>query len=286
MDYVIYTITNTANNKFYVGSTNDAISRRYVHWRRLRTGVHHSAHLQAAWNKYGEAAFQFSVVETYTTKEDMLAAEQRWLDKYVDTPSCYNFSKNATSPWLGQPRELHPMYGEPRPETTREKISIALKQAYAEGVAHPRTGKQHTEETKRKISESRKGKMSGENHYRWGKKLSDEVKKKISDAQRGVKKAPRVLTEEGKAKIRAAAAAGRFNSFAGKKHTEETKRKLSKAVIARTAEGEETEYSSISNLALATGLKPPTINRALKSGKPLAKGKFAGWSFRYKNSGA
>lgn len=58
-------------------------------------------------------------------------------------------------------------------------------------------GKRHTEYSKDKASKNRKGKHSGETHYRFGKKLSDEVRKKISDTQKGVKKAPRVYTEEG-----------------------------------------------------------------------------------------
>lgn len=286
MNYTIYLITNTTNNKFYVGSTNDAIARRNVHWRRLRMGVHHSAHLQAAWNTYGEDAFTFTVVETYATKQEMLAAEQRWLDKHVGTSECYNFAKEATSPWLGQPSELHPMYGKPRPEETRGKLSQTLKQVYADGVSHPRLGKKHTEETKKKISESMKGQMKGEKHYRWGKTLSEEVRKKIGDTQRGVKKAPRTMTEEGREKIRAAAAAGHYSNFSGKRHTDEAKEKISKTVIAINDLGEETKYSSITKLREVTGLKAPTINRALKSGKPIAKGKYVGWSFRYGNPDA
>ena len=39
----------------------------------------------------------------------------------------------------------------------------------------------HTEESKRKISESRKGKYLGEDNPNYGNHLSDENKKKISD---------------------------------------------------------------------------------------------------------
>ena len=56
---------------------------------------------------------------------------------------------------------------------------------------------------------------------------------------------------------------------------------MSRAIIAKTSAGSELHMTSITHLRLATGLKPTTINRALKLGRPILKGKFAGWSFKY-----
>jgi hypothetical protein len=90
------------------------------------------------------------------------------------------------------------------------------------------------------------------------------------------------VSEEGRAKIRANIEAGRSHKhWVGRTHTKEAKAKMSRPIIATTAAGSELHMVSITHLRLATGLKPTTINRALKSGQPLLKGKFVGWSFKY-----
>lgn len=58
----VYRITNAINGKFYVGSSISIAERWNKHRKSLRRGKHHSKHLQAAWSKYGESAFVFSVL--------------------------------------------------------------------------------------------------------------------------------------------------------------------------------------------------------------------------------
>jgi hypothetical protein len=81
------------------------------------------------------------------------------------------------------------------------------------GKNNPFYGKKHTEEMVKFFSESQKG----ENHHNYGKSLSAEHRKKISDAHRGKRKP--MLTDEHKEKLR--------QSSTGRKHTEETKLKMS-----------------------------------------------------------
>lgn len=76
------------------------------------------------------------------------------------------------------------------------------------------SGLVHTEETKKKISESEKGKS-----------LSSEHKRKIGEAHKG-----RIISEETKEKIRQAKL--------GKKHTEEHKRKVSETLKQKYSSGE------------------------------------------------
>ena len=57
--------------------------------------------------------------------------------------------------------------------------------------------------------------------------------------------------------------------------------KVSKAVLATDNHGGQTVFPSISALREALGIKPPTINRALKSGNIITRGKYTGWSFKY-----
>jgi group I intron endonuclease len=58
----IYQILNTANNKRYIGSTQNFSVRLYDHRKMLRKGNHHSAKLQRAYSKYGETSFVFEPI--------------------------------------------------------------------------------------------------------------------------------------------------------------------------------------------------------------------------------
>lgn len=282
MSGVIYKIVNLVTSAFYVGSTNDFSRRRVVHRQRLKRGKHHCAHLQAAWNKYGAAAFAFVVVQELDSNEKLFQEEQKWLDEHVGKKYCYNHSKHADTPMRGLTKEQHPRFGIAHTEAQKQAISATLKEFYAESPEnHPRYGKEHSEETRKKISENRKGKNAGEAHYRFGQHLSEEVKAKISAAQKGKPKAPRVLTEEGRQKILASAAAGNYSHWTGRKHTEESREKMSRRVIATAPDGTQTEYASITKLREELNMTAPTVTRALQSGKPISRGVKEGWAFRY-----
>ena len=82
----IYKIENLINGKIYIGSASFLYSRWGRHRKRLREGKHYNAHLQAAWNKYGEDQFQFSIVERVESKKHLIEREQYWLDR----TQCYN----------------------------------------------------------------------------------------------------------------------------------------------------------------------------------------------------
>lgn len=71
-------------------------------------------------------------------------------------------------------------------------------------VAGSSLGKKHSEETKKKMSELKKGKYSGEKNPNYGKICSDENKKKKSEIKKG-----------------------KNNPMYGRKHSEETRKKMS-----------------------------------------------------------
>lgn len=280
---VIYKIINLTNGKFYVGSTVNQRERFRCHRSRLRRNAHHSKHLQAAWNQYGEDNFLFKVIETIPDGESLQAAEDIWLAEHVGKEYCYNHSKFSDAPMRGRLGEDNPNFGRVLSEGHRQDISNTLKAQYA-GIPenHPRYGTTHTEESKQKMRENRTGVHAGENHYRYGTTLSEEVRRKIGDTQRGVPKGPgRKVSPEGMEKIRAAAAAGSYDHWTGRTHTEESKLKMSKAIDAIRPDGGVIHFKSITALRKGIALLAPTINRALKSGKPISKGKYSGWSFKY-----
>lgn len=59
----IYVIKNIINNKIYIGSTKNIISRKYYHFNQLKNNHHHSKHLQNAYNKYDKNNFIFYIIE-------------------------------------------------------------------------------------------------------------------------------------------------------------------------------------------------------------------------------
>ena len=94
-------------------------------------------------------------------------------------------------------------------EEMKQKISNTKK-----GSIPWNKGKPWDEETKKKISESNTGKLSGENHPLYGKGHTEESKKKMSESHKGYKP-----TEETKKKI--------SESNTGKKKPDSQRKKLS-----------------------------------------------------------
>ena len=123
----IYKIINVVNNKFYVGSAVDLKRRRVRHFSELRTNKHNNKHLQAAWNKYGEASFIFVVVEEVGDDINLLDVEDKWLKGCVGKDYCYNIGVTATAPMLGAFRELSPTWGYTHTEEAKLKIGAASK---------------------------------------------------------------------------------------------------------------------------------------------------------------
>ena len=201
----IYEIRNTLNGHVYIGSAVDIKKRWYKHINELRNNKHHSGYLQKAFNKYGEYAFVFTVLE-FCEKEQLLAREQEYLDK---NKPVYNIAPVAGS-----------SLGIKRTKESIAKMSLAKRNMSEETknkIRNSMRGKFPTDETRRKLSEARKGKsfsiehrsklslaLIGNSRNR-GKALSDETRKKISEAKKG------------------------NQVWKGRTHSEETKKKMSES---------------------------------------------------------
>ena len=90
----IYQIMNLVNGKIYVGSAVKIKSRFRTHLHALRKGNHENSKLQRAWNKYGAEVFEFQILEIIPDKQDLIKAEQRYLD---ELNPFYNILKTAGS---------------------------------------------------------------------------------------------------------------------------------------------------------------------------------------------
>lgn len=95
----VYQIRNLINGKVYIGSAVDVARRWNRHRSDLRKGIHHSRHLQRAWDKHGEATFAFELLEAVASEEQLVEVEQRHLDarRPHDPEIGYNISPTAGS---------------------------------------------------------------------------------------------------------------------------------------------------------------------------------------------
>lgn len=267
----IYRITCMPTGEFYLGSAGSIERRWWEHRNQLRKGVHHTQRLQLAWTTHGEDAFVFEVLEE-APRDQLARIEDMYLVQAVGTPLCLNVAASA----------MHPPSLDP---AVAERIRQTLKARFKDPTQHPRYGAKLSEEARATISRKLKGMFAGERHYRYGKTVSEEVRKKIGDAQRNKPKAPRVITPEGRAKIAAAAAAGRYSHWKGRTHTEESRAKMSKRIRVTLPDGSVQEYPGLSATREALGVTLPTIIRSCRSGLPLKKGPRCGYRFAYADEG-
>lgn len=181
----IYCIENTINGKKYIGQTIDLEKRKYKHFWMLKSNNHSSIHLQSAFNKYGKENFIFKIL-IYCEPSELTKYEQFFVDFH--TPELlYNIHLECVNSCLG--------------------------------ISH-----KHTDETKKKISESNKGIQAGKNNPWYGKHLSYEHRKKISESEKG-----KIVSEETRRKLiqNHADVSGENHPQYGKKHSNETKKKMS-----------------------------------------------------------
>lgn len=133
--------------------------------------------------------------------------------------------------------------------------------------------------------------MGGELSPTWGYKHTPENIAAIAAASTGraqdadtiARKTQHLIGKPKSAEVRAkisATLSGEGNFWFGKKRPDHGA-KVSRPVQAISPDGQVLEYASISELREKAGMTPPTVNRALKSGKPLTRGPYKGWAFKY-----
>lgn len=183
----IYGIFNRATCQWYVGKSVDLHQRRKEHFSNLRCGKHFNEHLQRSFGKYGEEWFDFIPLED-CQREALDYREQHWVAAKSSDVKAFGFNKTEG------------------------------------GTSNGRHGTKHSDEAKRKMSESQKRWMNTPDgkkrmsEAQLGKAMPQEVKDRIRST---ILKTIRVWTPEGRERIRA--------SRLGKVMSDETKLKVSLA---------------------------------------------------------
>lgn len=93
----IYEIRNVINGKRYIGQSYDIYERWKHHLGRLRANQSDCTHLQNAWNKYGQYAFVFHVLELCNIDE-LNKKELYWIDMYDSIKDGYNVACGGNYP--------------------------------------------------------------------------------------------------------------------------------------------------------------------------------------------
>lgn len=139
----IYCITNTVNNKKYIGQSVTVEDRLRRHRYELLNGKHFNQHLQHAWDKYGGDNFTFEMI---------LACDMAHLDMYE---RLYIIQLRTFDRRFGYNIEHGGNANKVVPQSTRDKISktFQLKEIH-QGESNPMYGKEHSEESKIQMSKT------------------------------------------------------------------------------------------------------------------------------------
>jgi hypothetical protein len=222
MYYTIYKITNKLDGKFYIGShKTKKLDDEY-----MGSGKY----LISSQKKYGLENFEKEILFIFDNPKDMYNKESEIVNEdFLVTENTYNLKVGGFGGWdylnstgmnnSTKSKEVLKRAGYIHTEKLKNDVeyrkrhiqrnSERFKKLHKEGKVKydTFTGKNHSTETKKKISESRKGqrvanetkaKISAANT---GKLHSDETRAKMSISQKGKIKGPR--SDETKAKISA-----------------------------------------------------------------------------------
>lgn len=122
----VYQIRSLESGKVYIGSAINLRRRWWKHRKDLRGGAHTNKHLQAAWNKYGEAGFAFEVLEL-VLEPFLTAREQVWMNKMHSHSRQYGYNAKPNA---------HSMAGYRHSEDTKARIGSKFATTW-EGFISP-----------------------------------------------------------------------------------------------------------------------------------------------------
>src|ERR1019366_10769503 len=169
MQGIVYKITNITNGTVYVGQTTKGLKQRWTEHVYDAVGARrrkHNSYLHLAIEKYGKENFIAEVLNVCLDKKSLDAVECFYI-KSLNTvrPIGYNISLGGTGV----------MHGRTMSAEARAKISAGL-------MGHAGSKFKHTEEAKKKISDSLKS-----NFRSLGRVHSEETKQKMREAHLGRK---------------------------------------------------------------------------------------------------
>lgn len=231
----IYIYENLVNGKVYIGQSYNLAQRDKDHISDTK-----NMPIDRAITKHGRANFSLHIITSVETYDQADDAEIEWIARAREVfgkENVYNISNGGNS---------YSMRGRRHTDETKKKMSESSK-----GQIPWMLGKKHTEETRKQMSESHMG-----NQDRLGIPHSEESKKKISESNKG--KIPWNVgipqTDEAKEKNRQANL-GRLAWNKSIQQTEETKEKIRQANLGKRHSEESKLKMSLSQMRNTKGRK-------------------------------
>ncbi len=168
--HIIYKITNTLNNRFYVGMHTGYPNDGYLgSGKRIKSEI----------KKYGKENFKKEILELLPSRKDLKQREAEIVnEELLANPLCLNLKNGGEGGWkFGYEIELKRRRGLSKALTGR-KLSDTQKQSITNSTRGNKrcapakstrfSGKTHTKETLAKMRESHRGKQAGEKNSQFG----------------------------------------------------------------------------------------------------------------------
>jgi hypothetical protein len=173
-----YLLKHIPTGKFYYGCRFAEGCHPTEFWKSYKTS---SKYVKELVEQYGENTFEYEIRKTFTDKQSARNWETKVLKKMnvVTRSDFLNMTDNIS------------ISSEAASKGRKGKFGIFKNsQKQIDAIKKANTGLKRSEEVKRKMSESAKGKRSGDMNPMFGKKMSDETKQKMRLAKIGKKRGP------------------------------------------------------------------------------------------------
>lgn len=195
---IIYKVTNLINGYIYIGLTKKKLEERIKEHIKESKAKRRNNFFYNAIRKYGIENFKWETIDTALNYDNLKIKEKYWIAEYRTKYNCYNMTDG------GDGRNNYKAS-----EETKRKMS--------------ETRKNMSTETRRKMSESRKGKQTGKDNPMYGTKKSPEWIEMIKKVNR-----ERIRTPEERKKL-SDSLKGKPSKLKGVPRSEETRKKIADA---------------------------------------------------------
>lgn len=302
MKHYVYKISNIIDDKHYIGVRSSKNPIKDLGIKYFSSSSDEEFMLE---QRDFPERFEYNILEVFSTRKLAVAKEIELHNLYdvAVSESFYNKFKQTNTGFC--------TFGTKQSEEEKAKRSKTMKSLGLVGEKASMWGKKHSDETKKKMSESR----AGDKHHYYNKKRTQETKEKISDSLMGSKNPnygktgekshlwgiPR--SEETKRKISIANLGERNTNYGrtGEDHylwkvplTDEHKKKIQKAHIAHAIKTayrfiiHDSEENLIHDELIVNIQKfcsdneYPTVSfcESYRTNEPVKGGKFKGWTVK------